>query len=282
MSKPLVSVLITSYNRSAFIAEAIESVLNQTFTNFELIIVDDASTDITYDIAASYAANDKRIRLYRNEINLGQFLNRNKAASLAQGIYIKFVDSDDIIYSFCLHQMILGMEQFQEAGFGVCSNLTNDVKPYPYLVEKSEAYKQYFTQGSDILGMGPLGVIFRTNLFHSIGGFNDCSILGDTSILFEAIQRSPVVKIGASQFWWRIHENQVFTDPLLVVEHIIQRHRIHITYLNEKYTNYIGLPIGRFRLLQYRIYFLHFFSFLLRCDIRSAARLWKYRNPMCK
>src|SRR6476646_10196463 len=91
----LVSVLMTAYNREKYIAEAVESVLASTYTNFELIVVDDGSTDNTVTIAKSFEARDYRIKLYINEKNLGDYPNRNKAAGYASGEYIVFVDSDD-------------------------------------------------------------------------------------------------------------------------------------------------------------------------------------------
>src|SRR3989304_2942047 len=90
---PVVSVLTTSYNREKCIASAIESVLGQTFSDFELIITDNRSTDATFEIAQSYARKDKRIRVIQNEANRGQFGNRNRAASLSQGQYLKYNDS---------------------------------------------------------------------------------------------------------------------------------------------------------------------------------------------
>ena len=97
MSAPTISVLMTAYNREEFIAKAIESVLASTFTDFELLIVDDASTDKTVEIAQTCAAKDSRINVVVNKKNLGQFANRNKAASYATGTYLKFVDSDDLV-----------------------------------------------------------------------------------------------------------------------------------------------------------------------------------------
>src|ERR1041384_7268362 len=94
---PLVSVLMTAYNREDYIAEAIESVLASTYTNFELIIVDDCSSDNTVAIAKEYKAKDKRIKVYVNEKNLGDYPNRNKAASYANGDFLMYVDSDDKI-----------------------------------------------------------------------------------------------------------------------------------------------------------------------------------------
>src|SRR4051812_47750099 len=92
---PLVSVLMTSYNREKYIAQAIESVIASTYSNLELIIVDDCSKDSTVSIARSYAENDKRVKVYVNEKNLGDYPNRNKAASYATGKYLKYVDADD-------------------------------------------------------------------------------------------------------------------------------------------------------------------------------------------
>ena len=88
---PLVSILMTAYNREKYIAEAIKSVLSSTFINFELIIVDDASVDNTVAIAQTYAANDNRLKVYINEKNIGDYPNRNKAAGYATGTFITYV-----------------------------------------------------------------------------------------------------------------------------------------------------------------------------------------------
>ena len=80
MGVPQVSVLMTSYNRQDYIAAAIESVLASSLENFELIIVDDRSSDDTLSIARKYEQRDARIKVYLNEKNLGDYPNRNKAA----------------------------------------------------------------------------------------------------------------------------------------------------------------------------------------------------------
>src|ERR1700748_2916719 len=101
MASPLVSVLMTAYNREKYIEEAIESVLASSYTNLELIIVDDCSKDNTVEIARSYEARDPRVKVFINEKNLGDYPNRNRAASLAKGEYIKYVDSDDVMFTSC-------------------------------------------------------------------------------------------------------------------------------------------------------------------------------------
>ena len=83
------SVLMTAYNRELYIAEAIESVLASTYQDFELIIVDDGSKDKTVAIAKKYESKDSRVKVFVNEQNLGDYPNRNKAASFASGKDIK-------------------------------------------------------------------------------------------------------------------------------------------------------------------------------------------------
>lgn len=90
----LVSIIMPSWNTERFIAESIQSVLNQTYSNWELIIVDDCSTDNTDEVVASF--NDSRIKYLHNEKNSGAALTRNRAMREAQGEWIAFLDSDDL------------------------------------------------------------------------------------------------------------------------------------------------------------------------------------------
>ena len=91
----LVSIIMPSYNTGAFISETIESVLAQTYKNWELLIVDDCSNDNTDQIVKSYLS-DERIRYIKNEKNSGAALSRNRALQEAKGKWIAFLDSDDL------------------------------------------------------------------------------------------------------------------------------------------------------------------------------------------
>ncbi|PKM11085.1 MAG: glycosyl transferase family 2 [Gammaproteobacteria bacterium HGW-Gammaproteobacteria-3] len=91
---PKVTVFIPVYNRERYIAQAIESILGQTFTDFELLLVDDGSTDRSRDIVQGF--HDPRVRLVCNEVNLGIPGARNKGIDLAKGEYLAFLDSDDV------------------------------------------------------------------------------------------------------------------------------------------------------------------------------------------
>ncbi len=94
-----ISVIIPVYNSQEFIWDAIESILSQSFQDFECIIIDDASTDGSYKICEEYASQDNRIRLYKNKTNKWISYTRNKLIGLAQTDYIASQDSDDISLS---------------------------------------------------------------------------------------------------------------------------------------------------------------------------------------
>ena len=94
--KPLVSVIMPVYNTKDFVWEAIESILNQTFKEFEFIIVDDWSTDWSYEICEEYAKKDNRIKLYKNDKNRGIWYTKNRLIELSTTNYIATQDSDDI------------------------------------------------------------------------------------------------------------------------------------------------------------------------------------------
>jgi len=98
MSEPVVSVLMTVYNAGRFFESSIRSILNQTFRNFEFLIVDDASTDGSAEVAEAWAARDPRIRVIRNAENKGQTTCLNQGLQLARGRWIARQDADDLAH----------------------------------------------------------------------------------------------------------------------------------------------------------------------------------------
>ncbi|TYB96326.1 MAG: glycosyltransferase family 2 protein [Kosmotoga sp.] len=94
--KELVSIITPLYNSKKFIADTLESVINQSYTNWEMLIVDDCSTDNGAKIVKKYSQNDNRIKYFKQNINKGPAKTRNKAIKLANGRYIAFLDSDDL------------------------------------------------------------------------------------------------------------------------------------------------------------------------------------------
>ena len=111
---PTVSIIIPTYNRASMLREAIQSVLDQTYSDFEVIVVDDGSTDETQEVVKAFS--DSRIRYIFQE-NGGRSKARNRALSLAQGRYIAFLDSDDLFLAGKLEKQVAALDS--EPGFAM-------------------------------------------------------------------------------------------------------------------------------------------------------------------
>jgi glycosyltransferase involved in cell wall biosynthesis len=205
-----VSILTTVYNREKYLAACIESVLASTYQDWELIIVDDGSTDTSLAIAKSYEQKDARIKVYVNQTNLGDYPNRNKAASYAKGKYLKYLDADDLIYPRGLEVMVHTMEQFPEAGLGISQKVVEDVKPYPFVMQPKETFKREFLMRG-VLGLGPTGTIIRRDVFEKLGGFTGTRYIGDTELWYNIALAYPVVKMEDALIFWRQHDDQEIT-----------------------------------------------------------------------
>ena len=105
---PKVSIVLPTYNGSAFITEAIDSILNQTFSDFELIIVNDCSTDNTFQLCKDYAQKDKRIKLISNSTNLKLPASLNVGFSYATGEYFTWTSDDNYYKDNAIEKMVNG------------------------------------------------------------------------------------------------------------------------------------------------------------------------------
>jgi glycosyltransferase involved in cell wall biosynthesis len=210
MTAPLVSVLTTAYNREKYISQAIESVLASSFKDFELIIVDDRSTDHTVEIARCYTS-DPRVQVHVNEKNLGDYPNRNRAASLAHGRYLKYVDSDDVIYPHGLEVMVGMMERFPDSGLGLAAFPQDSARPFPIRLSPREAYFRHYFRRS-IFDPGPLAAIIRKDAFDAVGGFTGKRMVGDFELWHIMATRYPVVMMPYGLVWYRRHAEQEMQD----------------------------------------------------------------------
>src|SRR5262245_37262181 len=112
ITAPKVSVIIPVYNREKYVGEAINSILTQSFTNFELLLIDDGSTDHSVEIMRSYT--DPRVRLVCNDRNLGIPRTRNIGLQLARGDYIAILDSDNFALSDRLAKQVAFLDRYQD------------------------------------------------------------------------------------------------------------------------------------------------------------------------
>jgi glycosyltransferase involved in cell wall biosynthesis len=111
---PLVSVVIPVYNGNGFLPSAIESILDQTYKNFEVIIIDDGSTDNSYEIMKNYAKTHSRLRIFRNPKNINIANTLNRGIKLARGQYIARMDADDVALPNRLSRQIKFMKSHRD------------------------------------------------------------------------------------------------------------------------------------------------------------------------
>jgi glycosyltransferase involved in cell wall biosynthesis len=203
---PMVSVLVTSYNRADSIEETIESILQQSFQDYEIVISDNCSTDNTLELLEKYRNNPKII-IHQNETNIGQFPNRNKCADLARGKYLKYIDSDDLMYPWGLELLVQMMEKFPEAGWGLCSLVQVVEKPYPFMLSPRQAYLHHYNVFG-IFNKAPLSAIIKKEAFDKVNGFEDISMAGDFEMWQKLALHFPVVLMPDGIVWYRVHPGQ--------------------------------------------------------------------------
>lgn len=206
---PLVSIITPSFNSRDFIGAAIASVLEQTMPNWEMIIVDDGSTDGTQDIIRSAAAKDGRIIFKQNEKNLGQGLTRNRAIEIAKGRYIAFLDSDDIWTPRKLEVQLAAMQAaglaMSHTAFGYIGQLGEIIKS-PLEVSVAPIDYKYLLRRTEI---GCLTAVYDTELvgkmyMPDLPRSQDYALW--LSILKQGHKSQPVGEVLA---YYRIHDSNI-------------------------------------------------------------------------
>lgn len=181
-NEPLVSVLTPVYNGGEFLRECVESVLSQSYQNWEYIIVNNASTDGTLDIAEEYSLRDSRIRIVSNDSVLPIIANHNRAFGLisSDSAYCKVVSADDWIYPECLEKMV-GLAQFNPSVGMVGAYQLSGGRDVWYVRNVGLSYSQAIVPGRDIcrahlLGMSrvlgnPTSLLYRSDLVRATNDF---------------------------------------------------------------------------------------------------------------
>lgn len=202
-----VSLLVTVFNRASVLRETLDSIRESTFNDYEVIVVDDYSSDGSAQVALRAAAEDDRFRVYVNDKNLGDYLNRNRAASLATGVYLKYLDADDLIYRHSLATMVDAMEQFPDAALALSRNVIDPDEPYPRVYSPKEFFREHYF-GKSPIGVGPSAAIIRRECFEAVDGFSGRQFVGDTELWMKLAERWPVVTLPPALVWWRKHPGQ--------------------------------------------------------------------------
>ena len=179
---PRVSVCIPTYQGAAHLDQAIDSVLGQSFTDFELIVVDDQSPDDTAGILSRY--QDPRLVYVRNDLNLGPEGNWNRCLELAKGRYFKLLPHDDLLHPFCLERQVAILEADLDEEIALVFSARSILDPQGRLLARrgyprgkegptkaQEVVRACIRQGTNLLGE-PGAVLMRLSLARRVGNFN--------------------------------------------------------------------------------------------------------------
>ena len=207
----LVSIVMPSFNMASYIAESIRSVLNQTYTNWELIIVDDCSTDNTAEIVSSF--NDSRIRYFKNEKNSGAAISRNLAFREARGEYVAFLDSDDLWREDKLEKQIHFMESnnysFTYTNYERIDDNGNRIGVFctgPKIVTKTKMYRYCY--------LGCLTVMYKRKDFLDLQ-ISDIKKNNDYAIWLRICKTFDCYLLEENLGYYRVRKKSISHDKLL-------------------------------------------------------------------
>jgi glycosyltransferase involved in cell wall biosynthesis len=204
---PTLSVVMSMYNQELYVRESVESVLAQTYEDFELIIIDDGSTDSSEQIVATFS--DDRIRYVKNEKNMGIVATSNRGLLLCRGKYIARLDSDDIAYPDRFRRQIDFLERTPEVG--LVGSFFKTIEPKPRVVRPPETHAEIAE--SLLFGncFGHSTIMFRRELFEAhnlnypnVGGGSEDYAFYLASIPFVNMANIPEVLLG-----YRVHLKQI-------------------------------------------------------------------------
>ena len=251
-----VSIVTLTHNRGTYIREAIESVLNQNFRDFELIIIDNASSDNTVSIVNEYIKKDKRIRLIRNNVNLKIPNARNLGIREAEGKYIAVLDSDDVwLDKDKLKKQVNFLETHQDYALigGRVVVIDEDGKKInEYLnpqddleIRQRILIKNPFTHSS---------VLFRKNTVLELGGYDeDLGVSEDYDLWLKIGKHWKFANLGEYLIKYRVHQQGITSQQKLLAakntKKLIQKHK-------DSYPNYYkALFIANLRIIRYSLPF---------------------------
>lgn len=243
---PKVSICLPTYNYSRYITDAIESVISQTFKDFELVIIDDCSTDNTIDILKRYSKIDNRIIFQKNTKNIGLGNNFNKCLELATGQYVKIMCSDDLLEPTCIYKSLILLDKYPTATLLSCGRqvVTNNLLPIKILAfsDKFEflnghsAIKKCLFHGN-LIGE-PTATLFKKE--NATRGFRtEYKQLLDLEMWFHLLEKGDFLFTPEVLCKFRRHEEQV--TRLNTINYLFVNEEINIfsEYIDK---NYIEIP----------------------------------------
>ena len=217
---PAVSVVMPVYNSEKYVAEAIESILGQTFSDFELIIVDDGSQDRSSEIIREYVRRDERVRLLRQDRNSGVSCARNRGSDDAGGEFVAFMDSDDVSLPTRLEKQSRFLQEHPEIGavgirYRVANHdLTASLGPDIVPLQHARIVFNQFTEFPSFVVGG--GLMIRPEQLRAVGGWNESLRYGEEADLFVRLllqTRIRFANLSEILYVQRLHDSNKSSSP---------------------------------------------------------------------
>ena len=237
--KPLISIITPTYNSEHFIQQTIDSIIRQTYKNWELILVDDASTDSTIEIINKHVSSN--IILIRNESNQGAGVTRNKGINVAKGEYITFLDADDLWKPEKLETQINLM---------IANNIDVCFSSYDLIDDKGNKLNKRVTA----LPILTYKKLLKSNYVGNLTGIYNCKTLGkiqstklrkrqDWILWLEALKRSdkPAIGIQEPLAYYRVRKNSMSANKFNLLKYNYMVFRKGLGYSTIKSIKYFAV-----------------------------------------
>ncbi|WP_459200947.1 glycosyltransferase family 2 protein [Methanococcus sp. CF] len=255
-NNPLVSVIMPNYNNEKYLAEAIESILNQTYKNFEFVIIDDCSTDNSWNIIQNYAKKDNRIKEFRNEQNLKIVKTRNKGFELMSlnSKYIAIFDSDDVSMPERLEKQVNFLEKNLDYGLIGSHTLIIDEN------SKIIGYRKYETDFKKIIKnmvkknqFAQPSVMIKKSVLNEVGYYDEVfEVCEDYDLWFKFANNYKIGNLNEDLLKYRITKTQSKSTKLKkTLSHTLKIQKKWL--FNKKFFSVFGVI---YYCLGYLMYFL--------------------------
>jgi len=239
---PLVSVCIPTYNHAHFLPAAIQSALDQTERNLEILIVDNCSTDNTAEVVQQFCSLDGRVRYVRNEVNLGLVGNLNHCLELANGMYIKYLLADDLLVPDCIEQMLKGFAVAPDVVLVASRRTLVNEALQPRRVAGLQT-EHGMLDGRSMIShtlfngnyIGePTAVMFRTA--DAVRGFSaDFKRLVDVEMWFHLLEKGNLYYLTVPLVYIRQHESQETHGIIRSLDFIDEEAMLYLNYIKQPY-----------------------------------------------
>ncbi len=237
-NKPFISVCVPTYNGASYLRECLDSIVAQVFTDFEVLIVDDGSSDNTLEIAQEYASKDSRFIIYKNEKNLGLVLNWNHCVELARGEWIKFLFQDDLLTPDCLSKMVV---RAKEGCVFVCCKrdflIDADVDDKTRNFFTKECFSiDHFFPGQSFISGTEICRLAVDELGDNFIGEPTCVMIKKSAFFKYGLFHPRMVQICDLEYWLRIgiYEGIAYVDESLATFRVHEKATSHVNKVARK------------------------------------------------